>query len=179
MRNGFLGVSVIILSALFLKFGFTFDMLYYTLFTCILVAISVIDIERMLIDSDLLLASSLLFLGLVMVSGGEVARHLLGALAGFAGYFLIYIAGRRIFKKEALGFGDVLLMAVMGLVLGIGNVCIAGISAFYAALLYLLVKKVIGRNLRIKNEIPFAPFICIGGLISIFFGESILNWYFM
>jgi len=111
---------------------------------------------------------------------GETSRHLgilnsfLGALAGGGSIYLIGFLGELVFKKEAMGGGDVKLMAMIGAFLGWKLT----ILAFFIAPIF---GSIFGIILRIKDGrdiIPYGPHISLAALVAIFFGDKILNMFF-
>jgi len=76
-----------------------------------------------------------------------------------------------------MGFGDVKLAILLGLLLGFPNI-LAGLflSFFFGAIIGLILMLLQKKGL--KSEIPFAPFLIAGTLVSMFFGDRIINWYF-
>ena len=96
---------------------------------------------------------------------------IIGGLLGFGFLYLIAWYGKKRFKKEALGGGDIKLYAIIGLVLGYETVFL---SLFFAALSGLIVNLIFGKK---EGYIPFVPFIFLGSLIAYFYGNHILDWY--
>ena len=101
----------------------------------------------------------------------------LGFLVGGLTFLLIVIIGEWLMKAEAMGMGDVKLMAVVGLFLGLKLTILAMFMAFIIGSIvsiFLLVTKIKGR----KDQIPFGPFIVIGSIAAMLWGEQILRLYF-
>jgi len=90
-----------------------------------------------------------------------------------AGFFLtIFLFS----KGRWMGFGDVKLAVLMGLLLGFPNILAALFMAFLSgavvgSVLLILKKK------GLKSEIPFGPFLVLGTFIALFWGDTIINWY--
>ena len=90
---------------------------------------------------------------------------------------LVGILGQIIFKKEALGFGDVKYAAMVGAFLGWKNLILMLIIASFLgsiigiSLIYLSGKK--GKS----TYIPFGPFLTVGAWIAIYFGEDLIKAY--
>ncbi|MHC4410458.1 MAG: prepilin peptidase [Planctomycetota bacterium] len=114
--------------------------------------------------------------------GVEIARGMKPGLAsllvGLAGaaiggglLSLIRAAGSRIAGREAMGSGDVKLMAALGLLLGpVGMLLALGIGFVVGALLGLL-----ARVARKDREIPFGPFLALGSVVVLLYRDSILE----
>lgn len=180
-------ISGLLFLALYIQFGVGLELLLYVVFVSMLIIVSFIDIDHMIIPIGVLIVSAVLSLALILVliysplSGStltySIGDHLLGVAVGFGGYLIIYAVARLIYKKEGFGFGDVLLMGAIGLTLGFKFTIIAALLSFYVALMFVLLLRIFGRRFQLKQEIPFGPYICIAALITVFYGESILNWY--
>ena len=75
-----------------------------------------------------------------------------------------------------MGFGDVKLAFLMGLLLGLPNVLTALFLAFFFGAIIGIILMVFDKK-NLKSEIPFAPFLIIGTLITLFYGNQIVQWY--
>jgi len=101
---------------------------------------------------------------------------LIGALSGGGLFYLIAIVGRAIFRKDAMGGGDIKLMAVVGGMLGYKGVIL---TTFIGS----LVGSIVGVMVILHNRqgwgvrIPFGPFLALGAIISLLAGQDILHWY--
>jgi leader peptidase (prepilin peptidase) / N-methyltransferase len=99
-------------------------------------------------------------------------NYILAVLIASGFFLLIYL----ISKGRWMGFGDVKLAILLGLLLGFPNI-LAGLflSFFFGAIigvtLMFLQKK------EIKSEIPFAPFLIGGTCIAMLWGQQLINWY--
>lgn len=108
--------------------------------------------------------------------GGEPWRGLLSALTGMATgagmIWIIRILGGTILKREAMGFGDVTLMAMIGAFLGwqpsLIVFFIAPLAGIVAGLLQLIFQR--------ENVIPYGPYLCLGALATIVFWPPIWNY---
>ena len=75
-----------------------------------------------------------------------------------------------------MGFGDVKLAILMGLLLGVPNVLVALFLAFFlGAIIGLML--MVGKKKGLKSEIPFGPFLITGTFIATFWGSQIIQWY--
>jgi leader peptidase (prepilin peptidase)/N-methyltransferase len=141
-------------------------------FATTLFAITLTDLEHRIIPNKILLVSAAI--GIVIVAAtdpGGMAERAIAAAAAFAFLFLVALAYPR-----GMGMGDVKLAAVMGLYLGraVAPALLIGfaVGAIYG--LALIARH--GPEAR-KRAVPFGPFLALGGLVSIFVGDEIVDWY--
>lgn len=100
-----------------------------------------------------------------------IGSILMGFLIG--GFFMALII---ITKGKGMGGGDVKLGAFMGLGLGFPNSLVALISAFLIGAIFSLVLIMRGKK-HFKDSIAFGPFLVLGSLLALFWGQQITDWY--
>jgi leader peptidase (prepilin peptidase) / N-methyltransferase len=160
------------------RVGFWVGMLLLIYFGVVVV----IDIEHRLVLHPVSIAGSVICLFLGWNYHGFL-RTISGGLLGFSAMFLLYLLGEQYIKwmarrkgqaidEVALGFGDVILAGVLGLILGFPAIIVSLIGAILAggltSLLYLLIL-VITKNYKPFQAIPYAPFLVLGAFILLFF----------
>jgi leader peptidase (prepilin peptidase)/N-methyltransferase len=153
-----------------LAYGFTLEALVGAIFCWILVVVTRTDLEHRLIPDRIVLPGAVLVLALRTLDDPSLA-WLLGGLGAGLVLFLIVLA-----YPKGMGMGDVKLALFLGVGLGLG-VFVALFSGFIAAAvpaIALLVRH--GRAAR-KQAIPLGPFLALGGVIALFAGDAILDWY--
>jgi leader peptidase (prepilin peptidase) / N-methyltransferase len=139
----------------------------------IVVPAAVIDLEHRIIPNKITALGAVLaiVLGTALDPAGEPERLIAGAAAG--GFLLLAALA----YPGGMGMGDVKLAAVMGLFLG---------SAVAPAILIALISGVIVGAVVIsrkgtaegrKTAIPFGPFLALGALVAVFFGQDIVRFY--
>lgn len=147
------------------------------LLTWVLVALTFIDLDKMLLPDQLTLP--LLWGGLLFnLAGGFVplADAVIGAIAGYLVLWSLYWAFKLLTGKEGMGYGDFKLLAALGAWLGWQALPIV-------LLLSSLVGAIIGislillRNHHQNNPIPFGPYLAIAGWIALLWGDTITRWY--
>ena len=159
-------------------FGFQIsDLGFYfsAFFICLMVVAFFSDLETEIIPDEIIILGIPVGL-LYAVLQGNIAPAVIGCALGYSLLFLISFLGRLAYKKEALGFGDVKLAALMGAWLMFDRVLL-GIFLGYligavvsVALLSLKVKKM-------GDYIPFGPYLAGGALIAFFWGGAIIKYY--
>lgn len=140
-------------------------------FAAVLLMVSFIDLEHQIIPNKIVFPA--MIAGAVLKFGIQPTSFLASVL-GFvmAGGFLLVVG---LLRKDAMGGGDVKLAALMGLILD-SKVIIALFVAFIvgaAAGILLILLKIKGR----KELIPFGPFLALGGLVTLFWSQELLNVY--
>ncbi|EZH83069.1 prepilin peptidase [Aeromonas hydrophila] len=147
------------------------------LLTWVLVALTFIDLDKMLLPDQLTLP--LLWGGLLFnLAGGFVplADAVIGAMAGYLVLWSLYWAFKLLTGKEGMGYGDFKLLAALGAWLGwqalpIMLLLSSLVGAFIGIGLILL------RNHHQNKPIPFGPYLAIAGWIALLWGDTITRWY--
>lgn len=98
----------------------------------------------------------------------------LGAFAGAGSIYMMGFFGELVFKKEAMGGGDVKLMAMIGAFIGWKLVLLT----FFLAPLFGSIVGVILKMKDGRDIIPYGPYLSLAALISIFWGSQILGMLF-
>lgn len=102
---------------------------------------------------------------------------LIGILLGGGILLLVAWGYERIMKIEGMGGGDVKLLAMIGAFLGWPSIpvvlFVASFTGSILGLILILQQKATG-----KLALPFAPFLCGGALIHLFYGEQLMSFYF-
>jgi leader peptidase (prepilin peptidase) / N-methyltransferase len=153
-----------------LAFGFTPQALVGAVFCWILVIVARTDFEHRLIPNRLVVPGAVLMVVARTLDDPSV-EWLLAALGAGVVLFVIVLA-----YPQGMGMGDVKLAAFLGAGLGL-PVTVALFLGFVAAFVpaaALLARH--GRSAR-KRAIPLGPFLALGGVVALFAGGEILDWY--
>ena len=153
-----------------LAYGFTFEAAIAAFFCWVLVVITRTDLEHRLIPDRIVLPGAVIVAAARTLDEPSVAWVLGGLGAGLA-LFLIVLA-----YPKGMGMGDVKLAVFMGAGLGVSVVVglFLGFIAGAVPAIVLLARH--GRAAR-KQAIPLGPFLALGGVIALFAGDAILDWY--
>lgn len=157
----------------------------YFIFVSFLIIGSFIDLEFFIIPDEITVGG--LIAGLVIscifpqIFGRNIWWHgllksLLGAFAGGCTLYLIAVAAGVLLKKEAMGMGDVKLLAMIGSFTGwqwaLFTIFVASLLGSLAGIILIILKKT-----NIKGKIPFGPYLAMGSVISLFWGRKVIFWY--
>jgi len=148
-------------------------------YCCIFIVIMFIDLEHGLILNRVTYPAAVAALIISIFYPQEelissvpgVVNHIIGGLTGFILFFAVAVI-----KPGGMGWGDVKLAGLIGLVTGMPlvivslfmGIIIGGVAA--VALLLLDIK-------QRKETVPYAPFLSAGLIITLIWGQSILDWY--
>lgn len=143
------------------------------LFLTILLGIAVTDARHYLIPDEYSWGGLALGLLLAPRDGlGGLLTSTVGAAFGFGLLYAIAWAGERVFREEAMGGGDIKMMAMVGAFVGWKGVLL---TLFGGALLGTLV--FIPLTLRKRRLVPFGVFLAAAGAITFVLGGAIIRWY--
>ena len=164
--------------ALFREYGISYEFLFYLIFVYFMIVIAAIDLKRHLILNKVLLL--LLAFGIMINAIGSVLSFkdaLIGAFVGGGAMFIVAYLGNKLFKKEAMGMGDVKLAFVSGFFLGWQFILWALYLGFVLALISIGIIWLVQRK-SIPKQIPMGPFFALGFVINLFYGQQLLEFYF-
>ncbi|MBP2018449.1 leader peptidase (prepilin peptidase)/N-methyltransferase [Symbiobacterium terraclitae] len=143
-------------------------------FVALLLLAAFVDLQDRIIPNELVLSGLGAWL-LVMLLAPYGDKSWLSALGGGAAAFAFFYL-LAVLVPGGMGMGDVKLALVMGLFLGLNWVAMALFFAFVSGGLtagVLLALRKVGR----RGHIPFGPFMALGGLITLLWGNQIWTWY--
>ena len=162
------------------RFGFSLATLAYAIAFAGLLALSLIDLDTFRLPDAVLAptfaASAALLAATAALDSawGQLARAGAGALIGFAALLLIHLA-----VPHGMGFGDVKLAGLLGLLLGWTGLAAVPFGLFAGFLLGAVVGVTLmarGKAGR-KTKIPFGPFLAAGAVATILWGGPLVDWY--
>jgi leader peptidase (prepilin peptidase) / N-methyltransferase len=166
-------VTAALLVAVVLDKGADRDAWLGIAFVILLVPVTLIDLDHRIIPNALMLVGTVVSVALILLTDpGALTEHLIAAAAA-VGFLLIAALA----YPSGMGMGDVKLAAVMGLFLG-RNVAPAMFVALITGSVVgaaIIARK--GAKEGRKTAIPFGPYLAFGGLVGLFAGDAIVEWY--
>ncbi len=163
---------------------FTFSTFYWFCFATALVIVSIIDLEHKIIPDIISIPGIVLGVsvaGLTSWLGNDWPVTFWQSLVGGAfGGGLLWIVGaiyERITDREGIGFGDVKLLALFGVHVGIPGVITSLFFGSFLGALFGLVFIVYQKKGK-RTPIPFGPFLCSGLAIYATIGQKWIYWLF-
>jgi len=171
LMTGILSIAILFM------FGLTLEGVVYFVFISSLLVITFIDIDHKIIPDIITLPGIPIGLAASFVLPDMTFKSsLLGLLAGGGSLLLVAWTYSLITHKEGMGGGDIKLLGMIGTFIGWkGVIFTIFASSLAGTLVGIFVMLLKGKNL--KFAIPFGPFLSIGAMSYVFFGEKVLFWY--
>ena len=162
--------TALLAAASVIAFGPTLHALAAGIFCAALVAITATDIEHRVVPNKVVLPAAAVVLALQLAWHPTIQWPAAGVGAALF-LFLVALAYPR-----GMGMGDVKLALLLGF--GVGRAVPVAIEL---GMLFALVPSIVlfarhGLAAR-KLKIPFAPFLALGGVVALFAGNGVLDWY--
>lgn len=158
--------------------GFSSMALLFLIITWALVALTFIDIDKMLLPDQITLPLLWLILLFSAFESAPVnaAQAIIGAACGYLSLWLVFWGFKLVTGKEGMGYGDFKLMALFGALLGWQQLpLVILLSSLLGAIIGSVMLITQGRDK--STAIPFGPYIAVAGWIAMLYGESIVNSY--
>ena len=178
------GVTSLMFTFLYWKFGLGLELGIFLTYACLLIIIFVIDLEHQLVLNKVTYPAMLLALafsffwpgleGIGWLPGealGKVASSLAGGALGFVAYVLPLVLSR-----GGMGWGDVKLGALVGLMTGYPLVIVAVLLSWITGGLVATILLAFRIKKR-KDPIPSATFLATAAMVTLLWGQAIYQWY--
>jgi len=176
-------ITAVLAVALYTAFGLGPKFAAYSFLSAGLIVATFADLEIREIPDEVSLGGLVLGLILAAIFPGTLGAaswdkaligSALGALAGGGSIYLMGFFGEMVFRKEAMGGGDVKLMAMIGAFLGWKLALVTFfIAPLYGSIVGLILKAKDGRDV-----IPYGPYLSLAAITSIFWGDKVLRMFF-
>ncbi|MYG80445.1 MAG: prepilin peptidase, partial [Gemmatimonadetes bacterium] len=144
-----------------------------SLFLTLLLGIALTDGRSYIIPDQFSVGGAVAGLALAPLAGGpDLADAVLGAGLGLGLLWLIAWLGRLVFGKDAMGGGDIKMMAMAGAFLGPAGVLL---TLFAGSLLGSVIFGPV--SLRTGALVPFGVFLALGAAVAYGWGDVLVEWY--
>jgi leader peptidase (prepilin peptidase)/N-methyltransferase len=185
----------------FLKFGPTLEALVYFAFITALLVITFIDIDHQIIpnlitipgipvfflaslflpslpfDDQLINYALSLFALRPTPLVYKTMHSVIGMLAGGGSLYFVAWTYEKIKKVDAMGGGDIKLLAMIGVLLGWKGILVTIFIGSAVGSFAGIIIMTYSRNINMKLPIPFGPFLSMGAIAYIFWGPDLITWY--
>jgi leader peptidase (prepilin peptidase) / N-methyltransferase len=166
-------LTALLLALVVIKFGPDKDFWLGAVFVLVLIPVAFIDLDHRIIPNKITYPAAVIGLILVaVIYPDDIVEHVISGVAAFMFLFIAAVA-----YPAGMGMGDVKLALVMGIYLGrnVGPAMLAGLFLGSVVGVAIIARK--GAKEGRKTAVPFGPFLALGGLVGLFFGDEIVDWY--
>jgi leader peptidase (prepilin peptidase)/N-methyltransferase len=158
-------------------FGASASLAVGGIFVAALIVISFIDIDHQIIPDVISLPGIVLgLLVSVLGYGPALIDSAVGALCGGASLYAVAVGYQALTGREGMGGGDIKLLAMIGAFLGWRGVLVTLVVGSFSGTL-VGVALMVTRGADSRLPIPFGPFLALGAVCALFFGEEWIAWY--
>jgi len=174
-------LTAVILLGLSLQFGWGLGLAFAFYFACSLLVVTYIDFDHRIIPDRITLPGIAVGLLLALVAPAEmrwqsVQSWAIGTLVGGGILWAVAWGYALATGREGMGGGDIKLLAMIGAFLGWQGVLLSLLMASFIGSI-VGVGWMVARGADSKLAIPFGPFLSLGALVALFWGDSIIHWY--
>jgi leader peptidase (prepilin peptidase)/N-methyltransferase len=168
-------VTGLLTAAVFYRFGFSWECLIFAIVVPTLVIITMIDIEHQIIPDVITLPGIIFGLAAGSYMNGWL-DSVVGLVLGGGMFWLLAEGYLRMQGKVGMGGGDIKYIAAAGALMG-------WVQVLFIIFVGALAGGIFGgigmgvKKLNFLSRVPFGPFLALATLISIFFGDPIVDWY--
>jgi prepilin signal peptidase PulO-like enzyme (type II secretory pathway) len=123
-------------------------------------------------DNVSFLSNTSTFSSLAIFEGLTYSGTLAAFLSFIFFFFLVAVS-----REKWMGMGDAYLVIFLGLILGWPKIILAIFLSFFIGSVFGIALIIIKKK-KLKSRVPFAPFLILGTIITLFFYNLITQWYF-
>lgn len=181
-------ISGVLFLLTFIYFGFNWAVLRPLVFIGFLIVLTGIDIDHKVLPFGLSLTG--LVLGVISsffsVFKFGITKAFLGGVIGTGFVLFAWVLWRFILarpfrrlgveKSEGMGWGDLPFTAMIGAFIGPKGITVALACAVVSGVVVGVAARALGK-IKAGAEVPFGPFLAMGGLVGLFWGEMLFDWY--
>lgn len=156
-----------------LRYGASWGALSIAVLFTLLLGIAMTDFRTYIIPDEFTLGGLAMGLALAFAPGGvTVLQSVAGAAIGFAFLYGAGALGEWWLKKEAMGGGDIKMMAMVGAFLGpLGALLTIFLGAVIGTIVFLPI------SMKTRKEVPFGIFLALGAVATAMWGDALVGWY--
>lgn len=154
----------------YLSFGLNIDFFIYITFISALLINSSSDIEGLVVIDRVWIIALIILFVIDLLSGIQLYR-IISSIVMFSSLYIFALVGKKIYKQEVLGGGDIKLFILIGFVLGVEKSFVALLISSIVGFVYGIV------NTEKRHFFPFVPFILIGAALTYLYGDVLITWY--
>ncbi len=167
-------ISGILTVLIYLRYSLSYQCFAYLIFLYSLIAASFIDLKHFIIPDRISIGLIVIGIAISPILPIGIKGSIIGAVSGFLILYIVALLGELIFKKEAMGGGDIKLLGGIGAFLGLKGVLFSlFFSSFLGSVIGILFI-LLGKK-QLTSKLPFGPYLSLAAICYIFFGEWLIK----
>lgn len=160
------------------QFGYSYTSLFAWILTVALITLTFIDFDTQLLPDDITLP--LLWIGLLFnlnnTGFADLKSAVIGAIVGYLILWSVYWLFKIVTGKEGMGYGDFKLLAAIGAWFGWQLIpAVILLSSVLGAVIGIVL--ILTKGKSGNTAIPFGPFLALGGIAALFYGQQLASFY--
>ena len=171
-------LTALLALCLFARFELSLPFVFWSAFVSTLITVSMIDLDHQIIPDIISKPGIVIFSSAPLFLPEMTLQQTgLGILAGGGGLFIVAWLYYLIKGQEGMGGGDIKLLAMIGAATGVKGVLF---TIFAGSVMGTATGGLMMAGSRLgglDKKIPFGPFLSVGALLYIFFGDPLIGWY--
>jgi len=176
-------ISILSFLVIYYFFGLTITSLMLAILSIFFIIIFFIDLKHYIIPN--ILTFPLMIIGFIKsfdpnINTSIFPNYINSLIGGIFGYLIIWSMiyfYKKIKNKEGMGLGDAKLLAVIGFWFGWISIPFVIFISSVVALVFVA-PSLINKSKKMSSQIPFGPFIIIGCILYLSFGDQIKQYLF-
>lgn len=163
---------------LLLRYGISFLSVIYFAFFAALTLVSFIDLSHRIIPDVISLPGIIIGVVISLFHPRlSIANSLIGVLLGGGSLYVVASLYHLITKREGMGGGDIKLLAMIGAFIGWKGVLFTILCSSFIGSVVGVILMLISSEADSKYAVPFGPFLSLGAVIYVVWGEFLIKWY--
>jgi leader peptidase (prepilin peptidase)/N-methyltransferase len=159
------------------RFGLSPALGVYAVFVAALITVSFIDLDHQIIPDAISLPG--IVAGIIVSAlgqGSPLLDSVLGVLVGGGILYAVAVGYHAFTGREGMGGGDIKLLAMIGAFLGWRGVLVTLIVGSFTGAV-VGISLIVARRTESRIPIPFGPFLALGAVCALAFGDQLIQWY--
>jgi leader peptidase (prepilin peptidase)/N-methyltransferase len=159
------------------RFGLSPALGVYAVFVAALITVSFIDLDHQIIPDAISLPG--IVAGVIVSAlgqGSPLLDSVLGVLVGGGILYAVAVGYHAFTGREGMGGGDIKLLAMIGAFLGWRGVLVTLIVGSFTGAV-VGISLIVARRTESRIPIPFGPFLALGAVCALAFGDQLIQWY--
>ena len=171
-------ITALLFLLFLLRDGLTARLIADWFLVAALMVIFFVDWEFQIIPDKITLPGIVIgLIAALFVNPPGLVNAMIGTVVGGGGLLMVAYMGQWLFKKEAMGGGDIKMAAMLGAFIGWQKVLLVFFGGALIGMTVSLAWMALSPKVRQERIIPFGPFLALAALTVVIYGDKIIQYY--